>query len=798
MRMARSGERRSGGGNDTLVDASKFQEKLAQRGEGAKVYDFETARSLRVGSKIANAANAGVQQEDLDDGGFVTVGYEDFDPRVVAKKAAVDEVAEMFPDDEPMKKKILGRWAEMREKRKQEREKKEREFAQNWDNYIGKALKGKEKEAGSMLTEEERGAEKRAELVKRVSEKLRQTEGGSKGIGRVKWALTKAMVASTIGMTLFLSACGVAEEPGIRAATKQETMEKPEDNGDEGGDEDDENEASADELERPAGVSPNANEEGEAPDAEEVRAQQVQEILEKSKACDLSEFTPEELELVGEMPELKAKFEASPNARVLENNLQVCYDGYFSQNKTAGKNSFGESYAYIYDLEDGRDEAAMDAMMEVSFSQSFELAAMTSGFESVLRAAGVSEETIAIDDVLERAQAVHDEMFSREDGGALQARLRGALKLALLSDQTSFNFYTEDRVENSFYLRRTNENAEESPETSLKLMGSTIQRHGAKQVQIVLTFDDHQETMDYNLDCGFQPNWNEHWAPKQAIVEVEVPVVTTTPEEWTTDYEEPVTVDPNVPVEVPDDPGPVFTPEDPEEPEEEPEETPDDTEEDENKEDEEPEEPDEEEDKKEEEEPDDEEDKDEEDEEKDDEEDDEDDEEEKDDDEEDDDDGDDEEEDKDDDKPKPEPEPEDEVKEKNPEGQKEVVEEGGQTNDVGKTENVDGLKDQGILPPTNTEGNGEGTGDEGTGEGNNEELTGNLTGTYEVTEEPVITLEDGVQSDEEQVEDENASNEENVESSQEQEEADQNAETDNMTPEEILGKYESILDKYFK
>lgn len=132
------------------------------------------------------------------------------------------------------------------------------------------------------------------------------------------------------------------------------------------------------------------------------------------------------------------------------------------------------------------------------------------------------------------------------------------------------------------------------------------------------------------------------------------------------------------------------------------------------------------------------------------------------------------------------------------EGQKEVVEEGEQTNEVGETEDVDNLKDKGILPPTNVEGNGEGTGDEGTGEGNNEELTGNLTGTYEVTEESVITPEDGVQSDEEQVEDENASSEENAESSQEQEGADQNAETDNMTPEEILGKYESILDKYFK
>ena len=258
-----------------------------------------------------------------------------------------------------------------------------------------------------------------------------------------------------------------------------------------------------------------------------------------------------------------------------------------------------------------------------------------------------------MDNLLEQSRAIYQQMLTREDGGALQARLRGALKLVLMNEQTEYNFYIENGIEDTFYLKPIDPSTTESPETNLELeLEYGCRRHGAEQLQV--TFGD--ESIDINLKCR-QRNDNKDTPVKKVTQET----TTTTQEETTPEETEETTT-------VVD--------------EEEPDESEEDAGEDEDDEDE------------------------------------------GDEDEGDDEEGGDEGEDPED----PEGE-EEEIKQKNPEGQKEVVDGGIHTNPVTPTENINNMVNDGIQQATNV------------AEENQipqEEITGDKTGTYAVTENPTI------------------------------------------------------------
>lgn len=667
-------------------------------GRGEKVGRGERlsrGRARKVGENVKDAVNVGMG-ESAEELGRYFASRDDFgaDPEMAADIAAAERVLSWLPEDERTSAEVIGKLKEKAARRK-------------WDNYIGAALTAKDKEIGSMLTDEEReaekraakekmlSAEKRAEKERKVAEKAR----GRKGFLRARMKLVAGLVG--MGASMFLSACGASTEKEMRVANAAMF------GGEDGDDDTDDGEVITSEMvgetsavaERPAGVSPGVND--ETIGDETMRS--LDEILELSKSCNLMEFTAEELELAGNDPELLAKFESSEESRVLENGLQLNYsEGYYSENKTGNK--FGPSQVDVWDLKEGRDEAFVDSLMSMVFSQPQELAAQVGELDMILLAAGVDESVFAVEGAVERAQAVYEQMLNREDGGALQARLRGALKLALLNDRTSFNYYLENKIEDTFYLRPVDASTTESPETNLVLMANTLQRHNAKQIQVVFDYGDiseyvaeyssifgldryegidfanYKETVDDNADCGYQPCFNERMQPKQEIVKI------TTQEEVVEVVEE---------SEIPD--GEPEKPETPETPDNTPE-TPDDTPET-------PTNPSGDGDKEEGEEDDDDK-KDEEDDDK----------------EEDEDDG--EEED-----PVEDPTDEETKRAKDPENKTEIANGGEATNVVGKTDDVDNLKDQGILPATNV-GSDE--------QIPQEEITGDQTGTYEVTDEPLI------------------------------------------------------------
>lgn len=486
---------------------------MFERGEGTEGGErLSEKRAKKVGENVKNAVNAGIDEtpQELADG-FVSGG--DFDDlySMSADRAAAEKVLGWLEGDERTSSKIREKLEEREAKRK-------------WDNYIGVALAAKEKEVDSMLTPEER-----AEKVRGIREKVDEKPGFLKV--RAEFAVKLATVATA----MFLTACGEGET-GRNLVTPEEGIEFNT------GGEDDEQEEGVNEeewAERPAGVRPGADDETLG----EKNARTLDEILELSKTCNLLDFTPEELAIVGNNPKWLEEFEESEDSRVLENGLQLNYSVYYSPDKK-GDNKFGRSVVEIWAMKEGRTEALIDTMMEGNFAQPQELAAQVANLDMVLLAAGVDKDVFALEGSLDRAQAVYEQMLNREDGGELQAKLRGALYLALTNERTSYNFYTENRLEDSFYLFKRDSETTESPETNLVLGLSEIQRHDASQVQIVfrygdiseyveeypeifgferfknVDFTDYKETLDLNGDCYLQPNREKGDKLKQVIEKV--------------------------------------------------------------------------------------------------------------------------------------------------------------------------------------------------------------------------------------------------------------------------------------
>lgn len=636
--------------------------------------EFGRVQARQIGKNVRNAVNSGEREPEIELFGAAS-GEFDAGPTLALKDATIEAAADLL-GDKKLKKEILSAW----EKKRANVEREE-----SWDRYIGKALKAKENEIGSMMSSEERAEfmlAGREKLESGVREKIR----GNKGFGRAKGRLVRrlAVIGAGVGAALFLSACGKNTE---------KVEEVPETVGTEMNDGEEEFE----ETEVP--------ETEQTVTEEEEMTRSLDEILELSKDLDFSQLTYEDLELAGNDPELLARFEAASDAKVLENGVQLSFeDGYYSEEKI-GRNNFGPSQVECY----GNSEKFVDGMMAAYFAQPQELAAGVSGFDTLLRVAGIDEEVIAIENLYERAQAISEQILTSENGGALQARLRGALKLALMSDKTAFHFYIENRVEDSFYLKQLDPSAKDSPETNLVLMLSTLQRHGARQVQVVLDYGDYKETMDYNLNCGDQPNLNERGQPRQPIETIEVPAETVTSE--VPPASEAVVEDTTTTVS-----------EEEEKPKEDSEEK---------------EEPEEKEESKEEPE-------------------------------------------------KPENPPKEEaetvVQPKDPEGQKEVVSSGEQTNPVGVTQDVDETKELGVAPATNTTGNG--------GSApvvSAEQVTGDTTGTFAVTEEPVLKEGNAETTVEQQVGD--------ADTLSEQEEADLDEQLGNMSDAEFADALDAFLQE---
>jgi len=364
------------------------------------------------------------------------------------------------------------------------------------------------------------------------------------------------------------------------------------------------------------------------------------------------------------------------NSQEMANGLQANYTLY--ESKKNSKNSYGPDQSYIYDMTEGRVEAEQKSLLELIRDQPQALASFTANYPRMLKACGVDNAILQDQNLETRSQAIMNLMLG-EGGGMLQKKLMGAAAMAITNENTTFDFYMENGLERSFYMKQIDPNAPNTPD-NIVLKTAKVWRDNVPQVQITVTYADGiQEYSDQNLRCDNQSNMTANtYRKRESVIEVRIDTQAEQVEEAV----------PNVPEDTPgDEPGgkPDDTPDD------KPDDTPDDT-------------PDEE--------PDDEEDDDDE---------------------------------------------EEDVKPKSPEGEQEVVDEGGQTNPVEPTPEGDLTEETTEEEATPSEGNQQQT-------------------------------EDG------QVADQTVDEEQQQQDQQNQEDANQNEITDNISDEDFLDFVNEVIE----
>lgn len=448
-----------------------------------------------------------------------------------------------------------------------------------------------------------------------------------------------------------------------------------------------------------------------------------------------------------------------PGNHYYENGVFENMSEYNSDQKSSS-NAYAESREWIYDLDDvgNRNGEMTNQIIIVCRDNPGVLASHTAFFPNVLKAAGVSNEVINIKDPEARANAVYREMMG-ENGGDIQKKLLGGLLTVLQDEDTSFQYMLANGVKRTFFEPRIDQ-SEDADAENLTLRTANKRRNNAKQVLITIRDkDENGQIVEYklqlNLYCGFQPDMEALKTTKKTTKKIsEIVTETVVPEEKTVEEENTVVVT--------ETPTVVYRPgggggnggggggleerpggneEKPGGNEEQPggnEEQPGGNEEQPGGEEEPGENP-----------------------------------------------GGDE---KPEEGPKEEPggKTEETVKPKDGENQKKVVAEGGQTNGVNQTQNVEELAGQGIVPPSNEA-------ETGAVEVNQE--ISDTTGTYSGTSEKVNEAGNEQVVDSQQVVDQNVNQEQQREDQQNQEEANNSEKLESMTDQEVLDEVREYLSQ---
>ena len=224
----------------------------------------------------------------------------------------------------------------------------------------------------------------------------------------------------------------------------------------------------------------------------------------------------------------------------------------YNSDQKSSLNAFAESREWIYDLDDvgNRNGEAINQIIIVCRDNPGVLASHTAFFPNVLKAAGISDEVINIKDPEVRANAVYREMMG-ENGGDVQKKLLGGLLTVLQDENTSFQYMLTNGVNRTFF-EPTIDQGEDANAENLTLRTANKRRNNAKQVLITIRDkDENGQIVEYklqlNLYCGFQPDMEalktvakkktqkisevvtETVVPEEKTVEEEIVVVTETP-----------------------------------------------------------------------------------------------------------------------------------------------------------------------------------------------------------------------------------------------------------------------------
>lgn len=222
--------------------------------------------------------------------------------------------------------------------------------------------------------------------------------------------------------------------------------------------------------------------------------------------------------------------------RVEEFGVRTDYSqDYLRFDEKGGKSNFGVSKAEYYEDRDG----TVEALLDICRNQPETLAATVSAFPSVLQACGLDLKPGASGHIDPREI---DLMFNQEGGGDLQERLLKNLQTMLENqDATTLKFYREYTragfSEGSWYMYTMGSDQETVTAASTQLnLDDQVFRNGEYQVRITFSYVDKDgktqtETGDFNMDCGFQLNYEHYWKVTTAKTETPTPAQTQTSEE---------------------------------------------------------------------------------------------------------------------------------------------------------------------------------------------------------------------------------------------------------------------------
>lgn len=200
------------------------------------------------------------------------------------------------------------------------------------------------------------------------------------------------------------------------------------------------------------------------------------------------------------------EFSAEDTRRVEANGVRDDYAAEYLSSEKLGKNNFGRDHTEDY----GDRKATVSSIYQVCYDQPEVLAAHVANFPSVLRACGIDlQPTLEGGHIDPR---VIDDMISNgENGAELQEKLLQAYKDQVLNNkETEFQFYEEFKSEIAHYMvNMGGEGAEVNP-ANMGLNFVRIQRNGQKQVRIrIPKSDGNYEMIDLNMNCAYQPNFED-------------------------------------------------------------------------------------------------------------------------------------------------------------------------------------------------------------------------------------------------------------------------------------------------
>lgn len=355
----------------------------------------------------------------------------------------------------------------------------------------GRWMSEEERAEAAAQAEAEASGEKREHRVRELWQKLK-SRGGFKRVA------TAAVVLAFGGLLAFgnVATAQAGENPAVEAKGGENDV---------GGGETDVSDSDKDAGGSENNANGSKNKVGEQESETEFEEQTAEE-LRKLAESDKKEYSETDLEELGGL--FYEGTDEREGAQRLENGSVWNLTEYAEVNADRQKNYFGKSREFLYDIEDKaeRDAATTHEIIKMIRDQPQAMASLMANYPQLLESCGVDAEivnTAKSGNVAVAAQGVLEALTRNDGDGALQKKMLGAMAATLANKDTQYSFHVSNDLQQTFYMYKI-DGAQDATVDNVGLQVTTKQRQGAKQVEVATPFG----TVTLNLVCGGQPSYN--------------------------------------------------------------------------------------------------------------------------------------------------------------------------------------------------------------------------------------------------------------------------------------------------